>query len=68
MNLIFHEKYCTDIFSNEGNHKVLQFATMSFDVSYQEIFSSLLTGSTLVLISDEKRKNIKKSKQLEEKI
>ena len=60
MNLIFHEKYCTDIFSNEGNHKVLQFATMSFDVSYQEIFSSLLTGSTLVLISDEKRKNIKK--------
>ena len=60
MNLIFHEKYCTDIFSNEENHKVLQFATMSFDVSYQEIFSSLLTGSTLVLISDEKRKNIKK--------
>lgn len=60
MNLIFSEKYCSNIFSNNNNHKILQFATMSFDVSYQEIFSSLLTASTLVLITDEERKNISK--------
>ncbi len=60
MNLILYEKYCTDIFSDTENHKILQFATMSFDVSYQEIFSSLLTGSTIVLISDDDRKNINK--------
>lgn len=58
INLISFEKNRTPIL--EKNSKILQFATMSFDVSYQEIFSALLTGNTLVLISDENRKNISK--------
>ncbi len=56
VNLIFFEINKTPIL--EKGTIILQFATMSFDVSYQEIFSSLLSGNELVLISDEKRKNI----------
>ncbi|MFL9484063.1 amino acid adenylation domain-containing protein [Chitinophagaceae bacterium LWZ2-11] len=33
----------------------LQFAPLSFDVSFQEIFATLTTGGTLVLINDELR-------------
>ncbi|HEX8460095.1 MAG TPA: amino acid adenylation domain-containing protein, partial [Segetibacter sp.] len=35
--------------------KTLQFAPLSFDVSFQEIFATLTTGGTLVLINDELR-------------
>ncbi|MCK4258418.1 MAG: non-ribosomal peptide synthase/polyketide synthase [Halanaerobiales bacterium] len=35
--------------------KVLQFTTISFDVSYQEIFTTLLAGGELYLIDKEKR-------------
>lgn len=56
VNLICFEKRSYD-FLSEGN-KILQFATMSFDVSYQEIFSALLSGATLVLIDEIKRKNM----------
>lgn len=35
--------------------KTLQFAPLSFDVSFQEIFATLSTGGTLVLIQDEIR-------------
>ena len=35
--------------------KTLQFAPLSFDVSFQEIFSTLTTGGTLVLIDDDLR-------------
>lgn len=35
--------------------KTLQFAPLSFDVSFQEIFSTLTTGGTLVLIEDDLR-------------
>jgi amino acid adenylation domain-containing protein len=35
--------------------KTLQFAPLSFDVSFQEIFSTLTTGGTLVLIDDKMR-------------
>ncbi len=56
INLIWFEKEKSPILEN--NSKILQFATMSFDVSYQEIFSALLSGNTLVLISDTDRKNI----------
>lgn len=35
--------------------KVLQFTPLSFDVSFQEIFSTLSTGSELLLITDEHR-------------
>ena len=57
LNLIFFEKNNTDLFENSNKNKILQFATMSFDVSYQEIFSSLLTSSTLVLVDKVTRKN-----------
>lgn len=56
INLISFEKNGTTLLQDA--HKVLQFATMSFDVSYQEIFSALLNGLTLVLIEDDVRKNI----------
>ena len=56
INLICFEKK-HDPFLSEGN-VILQFATMSFDVSYQEIFSTLLSGCTLVLIDELKRKNM----------
>lgn len=35
--------------------KTLQFAPVSFDVSFQEIFCTLTTGATLVLINDDLR-------------
>ena len=56
INLIVFEKDCTNLLKNAK--RVLQFATMSFDVSYQEIYSALLNGITLVLIDDDTRKNI----------
>ena len=56
INLIYFEMQKTCIL--KGHCNILQFATMSFDVSYQEIYSALLSGNTLVLISDDKRKNI----------
>jgi len=37
--------------------KTLQFAPVSFDVSFQEIFSTWLSGGTLVLISEEMRRD-----------
>ena len=37
--------------------KTLQFAPITFDVSFQEIFSTLLTGGTLILIDDVLRLN-----------
>ncbi|MBS3026577.1 MAG: amino acid adenylation domain-containing protein [Dolichospermum sp. DET50] len=37
--------------------KTLQFTPISFDVSFQEIFSTCLAGGTLILISDETRKD-----------
>ncbi|MDI9508396.1 MAG: amino acid adenylation domain-containing protein [Bacillota bacterium] len=38
--------------------KVLQFATITFDVGSQEIWSTLLSGGTLELIDFEKRKDV----------
>jgi amino acid adenylation domain-containing protein len=35
--------------------RTLQFAPLSFDVSFQEIFATLITGGTLVLITEEQR-------------
>lgn len=40
--------------------KVLQFTTISFDVSFQEIFSTLLSGGELYLIKKELRNDIEK--------
>ncbi|MFW7377359.1 MAG: amino acid adenylation domain-containing protein [Oligoflexus sp.] len=41
--------------SYENRLKTLQFAPISFDVSFQEIFSTLLEGGSLVLIDDKRR-------------
>jgi amino acid adenylation domain-containing protein len=38
--------------------RTLQFASLSFDVSFQEIFSTLGTGGTLVLISEVERRDV----------
>ena len=40
-----------------GAYRTLQFASFSFDVSFQEIFSALTTGGTLVLPSDHVRRD-----------
>lgn len=37
--------------------QVLQFAPLSFDVSFQEIFSTWCSGGTIVLISEEQRRD-----------
>ncbi|HEX8119545.1 MAG TPA: amino acid adenylation domain-containing protein, partial [Pyrinomonadaceae bacterium] len=37
--------------------RTLQFTSLSFDVSFQEIFSTLCSGGTLVLIRDESRRD-----------
>lgn len=37
--------------------KTLQFAPLSFDISFHEIFSTWCSGDTLVLISEEQRRN-----------
>ncbi|HEU0054785.1 MAG TPA: amino acid adenylation domain-containing protein, partial [Longimicrobium sp.] len=37
--------------------RTLQFASLSFDVSFQEIFSTLAAGGTLVLIDDDTRRD-----------
>ena len=44
-------------FNNLKDAKTLQFTTLSFDVSFQEIFSTLCSGGTLVLISDDLRRD-----------
>jgi amino acid adenylation domain-containing protein len=43
-----------------SNMRILQFASINFDVSFQEIFTALCTGSTLELISDDDRKDFAK--------
>jgi amino acid adenylation domain-containing protein len=40
-----------------GPQRTLQFAALGFDVSFQEIFSTLCAGGTLLLIDEEKRRN-----------
>ncbi|PYP86327.1 MAG: non-ribosomal peptide synthetase [Candidatus Angelobacter sp. Gp1-AA117] len=40
-----------------GPQRTLQFAAFGFDVSFQEIFSTLCAGGTLLLIDEEKRRN-----------
>ncbi|RKH11041.1 amino acid adenylation domain-containing protein [Corallococcus sp. CA053C] len=37
--------------------RTLQFASLSFDVSFQEVFSTLTTGGTLVLVREELRRD-----------
>lgn len=55
INLIMHEIKSKELTFKDS--KILQFATLSFDVSYQEIFTALFTNSTLVMIKDEVKKD-----------
>ena len=43
--------------SAQADAKTLQFASLNFDVSFQEIFSTLASGGTLVLISEQLRRD-----------
>jgi amino acid adenylation domain-containing protein len=48
-------------FQNSGlsrQAKTVQFATFGFCVSFQEIFACLCSGSTLVMLPDDKRRNV----------
>jgi amino acid adenylation domain-containing protein len=49
--------------SSEGQ-TVLQFAALSFDVAFQEIFSTLCTGGTLVLLDEWMRRDARALTQL----
>ena len=40
------------------NARTLQFASLSFDVSFQDIFSTLCSGGTVVMISESERQDI----------
>ena len=58
-------KTMTNLLAYEEDHtqlrfdRVLQFAAMSFDVCYQEIFSALSSGGTLYIISNEAKRDIR---------
>ncbi|KAE8392552.1 hypothetical protein BDV23DRAFT_54358 [Aspergillus alliaceus] len=61
--VIDHRAICTSI-KNHGpalkitsSSRVLQFAAYSFDISYAEIFTTLLTGGTVCVISEHDRMN-----------
>ena len=54
VNLIHWQQHKT-IVSQEA--RTLQFAPISFDVSFQEIFSTWYSGGTLMLVSSELRRN-----------
>jgi len=56
-NLAEHEYTHTDV---PFGDKVLQFATIGFDVFFQEVFSTLLAGGQLFIINDEEKKDVKK--------
>ncbi len=54
-NLIVWQLESTALF--EGA-RTLQFASLSFDVSFQEIFSTLCSGGTLVLLAEKLRRDM----------
>ncbi|MFI3197899.1 MAG: amino acid adenylation domain-containing protein [Methylococcaceae bacterium] len=47
----------TDGLQQVHSRRVLQFTSLNFDVSFQEIFTALTTGGSLVLISEEQRRD-----------
>ncbi len=44
-------------FATRGRARVLQFAALSFDVAFQETFTTLCTGGTLVLLDEQTRRD-----------
>ena len=63
VNLLHHQFRHTNV---DYSGSVLQFTTLSFDVSSQEIWSALLAGGTLVLVTNETRRSPDKLLQLVE--
>ncbi|MCY8701099.1 non-ribosomal peptide synthase/polyketide synthase [Bacillus spizizenii] len=55
LNLLAYEREYTQLRFD----RVLQFAAMSFDVCYQEIFSTILSGGTLYIIDNEAKREIR---------
>ncbi|WP_270572258.1 non-ribosomal peptide synthetase [Bacillus glycinifermentans] len=55
VNLIHFQLTKTDV---DFSHAVLQYATFNFDASYHEIFSTLLSGGRLQLITKEQRTDV----------
>ena len=43
-----------------GPARAVQFASFSFDVSFQEVFTTWCSGGTLLLVTDELRKDVKR--------
>ncbi|MBO9204716.1 MULTISPECIES: non-ribosomal peptide synthetase, partial [Niastella] len=43
---------------NKSERRILQFASINFDASFQEIFMSLCFGGTLYLVGEEQRKDV----------
>ena len=56
-NLINHNLIVKERYDITESDRVLQFASISFDISVEEIFPSLLSGARLVLRSDEINKS-----------
>ncbi|MEZ2335808.1 amino acid adenylation domain-containing protein [Mucilaginibacter sp. RCC_168] len=52
VNLLLWQK---DNSTSASDSRTLQFAPLTFDVSFQEIFATLTTGGTLVLVNDDLR-------------
>src|SRR5262249_4189315 len=48
-----------EVFTSPADARTLQFAPLSFDVSFQEIFSTLCFGGTLVMIDEHERRDPK---------
>ncbi|TXK82603.1 non-ribosomal peptide synthetase [Paenibacillus sp. N3.4] len=55
VNLIHYEHTQTNV---DYSGKVLQFTTLSFDVCSQEIWSTLLAGGTLCLVTNDTRRDV----------
>src|SRR5690606_33111090 len=48
-SVVNHQNAVSEIFDLTPHDRVLQFASVSFDASVEEIFPTLLSGATLVL-------------------
>ncbi|HYC29227.1 MAG TPA: condensation domain-containing protein, partial [Chitinophagaceae bacterium] len=52
--LLWHNKQL----NGRTNHRVLQFASINFDASFQEIFSAVCFGGSVVLVDEQERKDM----------
>ncbi len=56
-NLVNHNLVANSIYGTSNNDRVLQFASVSFDISVEEIFPTWLAGACLVLRDEETNKS-----------